>query len=162
MLGLSLSAFTTLHVVISLIAIVAGFAVLPGILRGSRPGALTHLFLVTTALTSITGFLFPFSTLLPSHIVGLISLAVLAAAFVALYGFALSGPWRWIYVVGAVAGLYFNVFVALAQAFQKFAPLHALAPTQSESPFVVAQLVLLVIFLVLGQQAVRRFHPAVA
>lgn len=162
MLGLSLSAFTTLHVVISLIGIVAGLAVLPGILRGERPGQLTLVFLVTTALTSITGFMFPFNTLLPSHIVGAISLVVLAFAFAGLYLFHLSGAWRWIYVVGAVAGLYFNLFVLIAQGFQKVGPLHALAPTQSEPPFAIAQAVLLVIFLFVGTRAVKRFHPAAA
>lgn len=162
MLGLSLSAFTTLHVVISLVGIVAGFAVLPGILGGQRPGQLTLLFLVTTALTSITGFMFPFNGLLPSHVVGGISLAVLALAFLGLYLFELTGAWRWIYVVGAVAGLYFNVFVLIAQAFQKVGPLHALAPTQSEPPFAIAQVALLVVFLFLGTRAVKRFHPAAA
>ncbi len=162
MLGLSLSAFTTLHVVISLVGIVAGLAVLPGILGGQRPGQLTLLFLVTTALTSITGFMFPFNGLLPSHVVGGISLSVLALAFLGLYLFGLAGAWRWIYVVGAVAGLYFNVFVLIAQAFQKVGPLHALAPTQSEPPFAIAQVALLVVFLFLGTRAVRRFHPAAA
>ncbi|MDX2204533.1 MAG: hypothetical protein NW223_17410 [Hyphomicrobiaceae bacterium] len=162
MLGLSLSAFTTLHVIVSLIGIAAGIALLPGILKGERPGWLTHLFLGTTALTSITGFMFPFTTLLPSHVVGLLSLAVLVVAVSALYGFRLSGPWRWIYAAGAMAALYFNVFVGVAQSFQKLGPLHALAPTQSEPPFLVAQLVVLGIFLVLGTLAVRRFHPAPA
>jgi hypothetical protein len=162
MLGLSLSAFTLLHVAVSLVGLGAGLAVVPGLLRGDRPGGLTALFLATTVLTSVTGFLFPFSGLLPSHVVGGLSLVVLAGAVVALYGFHLAGAWRWIYVVGALAGLYFNAFVAIAQAFQKIAPLQALAPTQSEGPFVGAQIALLVGFLVLGTLGIRRFRPAVA
>src|SRR5215475_9457945 len=98
-LGLSFSAFTTLHVIISLIGIASGLVVLAGMIGGHRPPALTALFLVTTILTSVTGFLFPFSQLLPSHILGALSLAVLAVALAALYGFRLSGAWRWVYVV---------------------------------------------------------------
>jgi hypothetical protein len=162
MLGLSLPAFTALHVVISLVAIAAGLAVLPGIFRGDRPGRLTFVFLATTALTSITGFMFPFSALMPSHVVGGLSLAVLALAGLGLYVFGLAGAWRWIYAVGARAGLYLNVFVLIAQGFQKVGALHALAPTQSEPAFVAAQLVLLAAFLVVATLAVRRFHPATA
>jgi hypothetical protein len=111
-------------------------------------------------LTSVTGFFFPFEHLLPSHIVGIVSLAVLAAAIVALYSGRLAGGWRWIYVVTAVLALYLNVFVAVVQAFQKIAFLHGLAPTQSEPPFAVAQGAVLIIFIVLGIVAVKRFHPA--
>jgi hypothetical protein len=158
-LGLSLSGLTTLHVAISLTGIVSGLVVLYGMLGSQRLGGWTALFLATTILTSVTGFMFPFSGLLPSHVVGLISLVVLAVALLALYGFRLAGPWRWIYVATALAALYLNVFVGVVQAFQKLSPLQSLAPTQSEPPFALAQLAVLAIFLALGFLAVRRFHP---
>jgi hypothetical protein len=156
---MSLSAFTTLHVVLSLIGIVAGVVVLFGMLGARRLSVLTAIFLLTTVLTSVTGFLFPFHKLLPSHVFGIISLIVLGLALVALYGFGLNGSWRWIYVIGAVIALYLNVFVGIVQAFQKLAPLQPLAPTQSEAPFLIAQLAALGLFLLLGFLAVRRFHP---
>jgi hypothetical protein len=158
-LGLSQSAFTMLHVVLSLIGIVAGIVAVLGMLGAKRLPGWTALFLATTVLTSLTGFLFPFHELLPSHGVGVISLAVLAIAIVALYGLDLRGVWRWIYVVSALAALYLNVFVGVVQAFQKIAFLQPLAPTQSELPFVVAQAAVLAIFLVLGVLAVRSFYP---
>jgi hypothetical protein len=160
-LGLSLSAFTTLHVVISLIGIGSGFVVLYGMLGAQKLEGWTALFLATTILTSATGFMFPFYGLLPSHIVGAISLLVLAIALLSLYAYRLTGPWRWVYVTTALAALYLNVFVGVVQAFQKLAFLQSLAPTQSEPPFALAQLALLAIFLGLGFLAVRRFHPGV-
>jgi hypothetical protein len=159
-LGMPLSTFTTLHVIISLVAIAAGVVVLVGMLAGRSPGGMTALFLATTALTSMTGFLFPFDHLLPSHIVGIISLVALAVALLALYGFHLRGAWRWLYVVGALLAFYLTAFVGVVQAFQKLGVLHPLAPTQSEPPFLAAQIGLLVLFLVLGFLAARRFHPA--
>ena len=161
-LGMSLSTFTTLHVIISLIGIVTGLVVLLGMLGGRQLGSWTAIFLATTVLTSATGFLFPFNKLLPSHVVGIISLAVLAIALLALYGLHLAGAWRWIYVAAAVLALYLNVFVGVVQAFQKLAFLQPFAPTQSEPPFLVAQLVVLAIFLALGFLGVRRFHPELA
>jgi hypothetical protein len=158
-LGLSLSTFTTEHVVISLIGIASGIIVLFGMLGAARLPGLTALFLATTVLTSATGFLFPLDHLLPSHIVGIISLVVLAIALVALYAFHLSGAWRWIYVITAAVALYLNSFVGVVQAFQKVPALHALAPTQSELPFQLAQGVVLLAFIVLGATAVWRFHP---
>jgi len=158
-LGLSLSAFTTLHVVISLIGIAAGFIVLYGLLSSQRLGASTAVFLATTILTSVTGFMFPINGVTPGLVLGAISLVVLAVALVALYVFGLAGPWRWVYVVTALLALYFNVFVGVVQAFQKLAFLQPLAPTQSEPPFVAAQAAVLVLFLALGYLAVRRFHP---
>ncbi len=158
-LGMSLSTFTLVHVLISLIGIASGIVVLFGMLRSKWMPGWTMLFLVTTVLTSATGFLFPFSKLLPSHIVGIISLVVLAIALLALYVFHLAGAWRWVYVVTAVTALWFNCFVGVVQAFQKVWILHPLAPTGSEPPFAIAQGVLLVVFLVLGFLAVRRFRP---
>ena len=162
MLGLSFSTFTALHVVISLIGIATGLVVLWGMLAGRHLGGLTAVFLATTVLTSVTGFMFPFNQLLPSHFVGLISLVLLAVALVALYGKQLSGAWRPAYVVTAVAALYLNIFVGIVQAFQKFGFLHALAPTQAEAPFVVVQAAALVLFGVLGYLAVQRYHPTLS
>jgi len=162
MLGLSLSAFTTLHVVLSLIGIVAGLVVALGMLGGKRLPVLTAVFLITTVLTSVTGFLFPFHQLLPSHVFGIISLIVLVPALAGVYGFKLEGAWRWIYVATALIALYLNVFVGVVQAFQKLSFTQPFAPTQSEPPFLVAQLVVLAIFLVLGFLAMRRFHPQAA
>ena len=158
-LGLSLSAFTTLHVIISLIGIATGFIVLFGLLNAQRLEAWTAVFLATTILTSVTGFMFPIDGLTPGLVVGAISLVVLAVALVALYVFRLDGPWRWVYVVTALLALYLNVFVGVVQAFQKLAVLQPLAPTQSEPPFAVAQLAVLALFLAAGFLALRRFHP---
>ena len=157
--GLSLSAFTTLHVVLSLIGMAAGLVAVIGMLGGRRLPGWTALFLITTVLTSVTGFLFPFSHLLPSHVVGIISLVALALAVLGLYIFGLQGAWRWVYVLGAVLALYLNVFVGVVQAFQKIAFLQPFAPTQSELPFIVAQVAVLAIFVLLGLLALRSFHP---
>ena len=161
-LGMSVSTFTQLHVALSLAGIVAGLVVLAGFLRSRASGGVTAVFLATTILTSATGFLFPTTQVLPSHIVGVISLAALVAAVVGLYNRHLAGPWRWIYVAAAVLALYLNVFVLVVQAFQKIPTLHALAPTQSDAPFVIAQLVVLAAFAWLGARAVRSFHPVLA
>lgn len=159
-LGMSVATYTLLHVVISLIGIVTGFVVVLGLLRSRRPGLWTAIFLLATVLTSVTGFGFPFDRLLPSHWFGVISLVVLAIALLALYGFRLGGPWRWVYVTAAMIALYLNVFVGVVQAFQKLAFLQPLAPTQSEAPFLVAQVAVLAIFVLLGILAASRFRPA--
>ncbi|PWT93051.1 MAG: hypothetical protein C5B56_01375 [Proteobacteria bacterium] len=161
-LGLSLETFTTVHVIISLIGLVSGFVVLKGLLSSQRLPGWTALFLATTVLTSVTGFGFPFDHLLPSHVVGIISLVLLLLAILGLYVFGLAGAWRWIYVVCAVIALYLNAFVGVVQSFQKLSFLRALAPTQSEPPFLVAQLLVLGLFIVAGIVAARRFHPAAA
>jgi hypothetical protein len=157
-LGMTTSTFTLLHVVISLIGIGSGFVVMYGLLHAKRFDGWTALFLATTVATSVTGFGFPFEHLLPSHKVGIISLVVLAVAVLARYAFHLAGAWRWIYVISAVIALYLNVFVAVVQAFEKVPALKALAPTQKEPPFLVAQLVVLAIFIMLGIFAVKRFR----
>jgi len=159
-LGMSTATFTLVHVVLSLVGIFAGLVVVFGMFSSKKLDGLTALFLATTVLTSVTGFFFPFDKILPSHIVGVISLVVLAIAILALYALHLAGPWRWIYVVSAVLALYLNVFVGVVQAFQKLPFLASLAPTQSEPPFLIAQAIVLVIFVVLGIVAVRSFHPA--
>ncbi len=152
---------TLSHVVISLIAIAAGFAVLYGLLTAARMRALTLLFLVTTIATNASGFLFHREHVLPSHIVGAIALAVLAVTLVALYVYHLRGAWRGIYVIGAVTSLYFNMFVLVAQAFLKVPSLHELAPQGSEPPFAVAQGALLIVFIAVGTLAFKRFRPLI-
>jgi hypothetical protein len=160
-LGLSLSTFTTIHVIISLIGIASGLVVLGAMLGAQRVPRWTMLFLVTTILTSLTGFLFPISGFTPALGVGAISIAVLAIALLALYARRLSGAWRWVYVVTALVALYFNCFVAVVQSFQKIPALNALAPTASSEPaFVFAQLLLLAFFVIVGTLAVLRFRPA--
>lgn len=158
MLGMSLATFTFLHVLISLIGIGTGLAVMYGFLRGYRMDLLTAAFLATTALTSITGFGFSYTQLLPSHKVGMISLVLLAAAIPARYVFHLTGPWRLTYVVTAAMALYLNCFVLVAQLFMKVPALKALAPTQKEPPFLVAQLMVLALFIGLTILAARRFR----
>ena len=158
-LGMSVATFTLAHVALSLVGILTGLVVLFGMFSSKKLATSTALFLATTVLTSATGFFFPRDHILPAHIVGVISLAVLAVAIFALYERHLAGSWRWIYVAGAVLALYLNVFVGVVQAFQKLAFLAPLAPTQSEPPFVVAQVVVLVIFIALGVLALRSFHP---
>jgi hypothetical protein len=157
-LGMSTSTFTFVHVFLSLVGIGSGFVVLYGLLTGKRLDGWTALFLSTTVLTSVTGFGFPIDRLLPSHKVGIISLVILAIVIPARYVFHLTGAWRQVYVVGAALALYFNVFVAVVQAFLKVAALKALAPTQKEPPFLVAQLVVLLAFVGLTILAARRFH----
>jgi hypothetical protein len=160
-LGMSLATFTALHVIISLVAILAGIIVMFGLLGSNRMQGLTGLFLLFTILTSATGFLFPFTQLLPSHMIGILSLVLLAIACIALYGMKLSGAWRAIYVVTAMLSLYLNIFVLVFQAFLKIGPLHALAPSvpPSEPPFLVIQGIVLAFFVIVIIGAARRFRP---
>jgi hypothetical protein len=158
-LGMSIPLFTIVHTVLSLIGILAGIVVLFGMFGSNRLPGWTAVFLATTVLTCVTGFIFPRDHILPSHIVGIITLVVLAIAIVAVYVYRLAGSWRWIYVVSAVVSLYLNTFVAVVQAFLKVPFVNALAPTQAESPFAIAQGIVLVLFVVLGIVAVRSFHP---
>jgi len=157
-LGLSIHTYTQIHTIISLIGIASGFVVVIGLLSAKRMNGWTALFLATTIATSVTGFGFPIHKIGPPHIVGAISLVVLAIALVARYAFHLNGTWRSIYVITAVMALYLNVFVGVVQAFQKIPALHALAPTQKEPPFAIAQLSVLIIFIVLGTLATRSFR----
>jgi phosphoglycerol transferase MdoB-like AlkP superfamily enzyme len=157
--GLSIENFTILHTAISLIGIVGGLIVLAGMLRARRLPGWTALFLVTTVLTSVTGFMFPISGLTPAIVFGVISIVILAIALVALYVKHLSAAWRWIYVTTALAALYLNVFVLIVQSFEKVPALQKLAPTQSEPPFLIAQGVVLIAFLILGTLAARTFRP---
>jgi hypothetical protein len=155
----SLSTYTTVHVVISLVGIAAGFVVMFGLFASRPMPAWNAIFLGFTVLTSLTGFGFPFERLLPSHVVGVLSLVVLLAAILALYQFKLAGAWRSIYVAAALTALWLNVFVLIAQIFDKIPALNALAPTQSETPFLIMQAVVLLFFITAGIEAARRFHP---
>jgi hypothetical protein len=159
-LGMSIQTFTTLHVIISLIGIASGLVVLFGLLTGKGLPGWTGLFLFTTILTSATGFLFPLKQIGPPHIVGAISLVVLAVAVFALYAKHLVGGWRAAYIVTALFSLYLNAFVGVVQLFGKIAFFTALAPTQKEPPFLVAQALTLGFFALLGVLALKRFHPA--
>ncbi len=158
-LGLSIPVFTLVHVALSLVGILAGYVMLGSLIEDVQRDGWTALFLAATIATSVTGFLFPSTGLDPARVIGIISLAALAIALFALYGRGLAGPWRWIYVVSAVLALYLNIFVGVVQAFQKIPFLRPLAPTQSEPPFLVAQIIVLIAFVILGFLAVRRFHP---
>ena len=163
-LGMSLSTFVTAHVIISLIGIVAGIIVMFGLLGSNRMPGLTAIFLLFTILTNATGFLIPpllTETLLPSHMIGILSLVLLAVACIALYGMQLSGAWRWIYVVTAMISLYLNVFVLIIQSFLKVPALHVLAPSvpPSEPPFAIVQGIVLVFFVIVIIGAVRRYRP---
>jgi len=162
MLGLSLSAFTTLHVVISLIAIVTGLVVMFGMLSSTKPGGLTGVFLLFTILTSVTGFMFPFNGVTPGILIGILSCILLAIACFAIYGQKLTGAWRWIYVLTALISLYLNVFVLVIQSFLKIPPLHELAPGNPPAgpSFAVVQGIVLVFFVIMIIQVWRRFRPA--
>lgn len=164
MLGLSLPAFTLLHVIISLVAVVAGLVVMFGMLSSKSQPGLTAVFLVLTILTSVTGFMFPFEKLLPSHVLGIISLVLLAVACYALYGAKLAGVWRPIYVVTALVSLYLNVFVLVIQSFLKISVLHELAPGNPPAglSFAVVQGLVLVFFAVVIFGVWRRFRPMLA
>jgi len=155
--GMTIATFTFIHVLISLIGIATGLVVMAGLIAEKDLWGWTPLFLVTTVATSVTGFGFPVDHLLPSHVVGALSLTVLAVAILARY-FHLRGAWRWIYVVCAALALYFNVFVGVVQAFLNIPVLNALAPQQTEPPFLVTQLVVLALFVALTVVAARRFH----
>jgi len=157
-----LHAYTILHVAISLIGIATGFVVIFGMIGGQRLDGWTFWFLLFTALTSLTGFGFPFDHLLPSHVLAIISLAALLVAILARYSFGLEGRWRWIFVIAAAAAQWFNLFVLVVQGFQKVPALRALAPTQSEPPFQIAQAVVLVALIILAVAAMRKFRPAIA
>src|SRR5437868_6471684 len=156
--GMPTATYTLIHVIISLVAIGSGLIVLFGWLTGKRLDSLTALFLAATVLTSVTGFGFPFDHLSPAHKVGILSLVALAIALLARYAFHLEDKWRWIYIVTAMLALYLNVFVLVAQSFQKIPALKAMAPTQSEPPFLVAQLVVLALFVALTIFALKRFR----
>ena len=157
---LGLTTYAWIHTLLSLVAIVAGIVVVKELLGSRMPGGWTALYLVSAIATSVTGFGFPFVRLIDSHYLGAASLLVFALVLLARYAFRLAGVWRWIYALGMVLGLWFLVVVLIAQAFKKLPALTAMAPTQSEPPFLVAQLVALAIFGLVAIAAVRKFRPA--
>jgi hypothetical protein len=161
LLGLSLSAFTTLHVVISLIAIVAGLIVMFGMLGPYHSGGLTGIFLLLTILTSVTGFMFPFNGITPGILIGILSCILLAIACLALYSMKTAGPWRWIYLLTALISLYLNVFVLVIQSFLKIPPLHEIAPGNPPTGlvFAVVQGIVLLFFIGMIIQVWRRYRP---
>jgi hypothetical protein len=154
-----LQIYTIIHTLISLVAIFTGFVVVFGLLAGKRLDGWTKWFLGTAIATTITGFFFPFHGFTPAIGLGIISLPFLALTIFARYPKHLAGPWRWIYVIGAVICLYFNLFVLVVQAFEKIPALHAMAPTQTEPPFKLTQLVVLLVSALLAIIAAIRFHP---
>ena len=156
-LGMSLATFTQLHVAISLVGIASGFIVIFGMLASKRMAVMAGLFLITTILTSVTGFLFPFKGVTPGIVIGVLSLVVLLIAVTAWFR-----DWRGTWVITAVVAQFFNFFVLVVQSFEKVPVLHALAPTGKEGPLKVAQLLTLVVFVVLGVVAWRKFRPAEA
>jgi hypothetical protein len=162
MLGLSLSAFTTLHVIISLIAIVVGLVVMFGMVGPYSPGTMTGIFLLFTILTSVTGLMFPINGMTPGIAIAILSLILLAIACIALYGMHLAGAWRWIYLLTALVSLYLNVFVLVIQSFLKIPVLHELAPGEPPAGLSinVVQLIVLLFFVVMIVRVWRRFHPA--
>jgi hypothetical protein len=158
-LGLSLTQFTFLHVFLSLVAIATGIFLVYGFLTSLRLRILTSLFFVTTALTSITGFLYPFKGVTPGIILGVLSLIVLLLAYVALYVKKLAGGWRATYVVSVMLAFWFNFFVLVAQAVQKVPAIHSFIPSQAAPGFMIAQGAVFLVFLLLTVRAVKKFHP---
>jgi hypothetical protein len=158
-LGMSTAMFTAVHVVISLVGIGSGLVVMYGFFKANRMERWTQLFLATTALTSLTGFLFPNEHITPGIVIGILSMIILAVAVGARYGLRMGGVWRPAYVISAAIVLYFNVFVFVVQSFEKVPVLRALAPTQKEPPFAIAQLLVLILFVVATVFAVKRFRP---
>lgn len=159
-LGMSTATFTLFHVILSLIGIAAGVVVVIGMLAARRLDGWTALFLATTVLTSVTGFMFHSAHFGPPHVIGLLSLLLLVLAILARYSYHMAGSWRWVYVITAILSLYFNAFVGVVQAFQKLPLLQPLAPTGTEPPFVIAQGLVLLAFIVLTVLALKRFYPA--
>jgi len=159
MLGLGLVQFTFLHVFLSLLGIGAGIFVIYGLLTSRRLGILTALFFVTTVLTSVTGFLFPFKGVTPGIILGILSLIALLLAIVGLYVKKLAGPWRGTYVISVCVAFYFNFFVLIAQSLEKVPALKAVAPTMQSPGFGFTQLAILFIFILLTIRAFKKFYP---
>ena len=157
--------FTAFHTILSLLAIVTGVCVMLMLLNDRKPDRWTVAFLVTMIATDVTGFMFPFDKLLPSHQFAILSLVFMAIALVAQYVFHFAGAWRWIYAVTMGLAVYLNFFVLVTQLFLKVPALHALAPNapdKPEPPFLIAQAVLLVIFGWLIWKSVKSFRGAAA
>ena len=161
-LGMTLTAYTILHVVLSIIGIATGLIAVGGLLAGHWLSITTAIFQLTTLATTLGGFLFPYNGFTPAIGVGIVSTVVLLIAIAARYVYRLRGPWRWVYVGAAVIALYLNAFVLVVQSFLKVPALHVYAPTGAETPFAVTQGIVLAVFIVLGIASVWRFRPATA
>lgn len=157
-MSFDLPAFTLIHVVLSILGMISGLVVAGGFIAGTRLDRWTAFFFVTTVLTSITGFGFPFTTLLPSHMVGILSLLILPVALAARYWKCLAGGWRTTFVITSIAALYLNVFVLFAQLFQKIPALFSIAPTPDTPAFGLTQLLILALFIGIGRAAVTGFR----
>jgi hypothetical protein len=157
-LGMSADLFTLVHVILSLVGIGLGLIVVFGLLTANRLPRLTALFFASTAATSLSGFLFPFKGFTPGIAVGILSIFVLLMSIFARYGRALAGPWQGTYVISTALALYFNVLVLITQLFEKVSPLKALAPTQTEAPFKLTQLVVMAFFILITTLAFKRFR----
>ena len=155
-----MATLLTLHVVVSLVAIAAGLVMAAGLLGTPPRHRASALFLWTTILTSVSGFPLPADRILPSHVVGAISMVLLAVAAVAWHRHHLAGGWARIWVVTALTSFYLNVFVLVVQAFRRIPALHALAPTQAEPPFAIAQGALLLGFVAATVAALQRGRRA--
>ena len=158
--GMSTASFTQFHVILSLVGIASGILVVLGMLSAKLLPGVTVIFLLSTVATSVTGFMFHYASFAAPEIVGVISLVVLGVAVLALFSYKLAGSWRWVYVATAVCALYLNAFVGVVQTFQKVPFFHALAPTQTEPPFAIAQGIVLLLFIAAGIAAAKKFHPA--
>ncbi len=154
-----MSGILLIHVVISLVAIISGIVVAYGFLMADRHNRSTLVYMLMTALTSLTGFLFPFHGVTPAIIVGIICLLIFIPTALARYTFHLAGIWRAVFVIGALVLLFFNCLVLIIQSFQKIPALNVLAPTGNEPPILVAQVALLVACVLIGYFSIRRFHP---
>ena len=157
-----MATLVLIHVALSLVGIGSGFIVVYGLITAKRLNAWTALFLITTVATSVSGFFLPAKHLSPSHVVGAVSLLALAFAIYGRYSKQMAGLWRLVYVLGSILALYLNVFVGVIQAFLKVPSLRALAPHQSEPPFAVTQLIVLVLFVALGILAAKKFRVSTA
>lgn len=161
-MAFGLSPFALFHTALSLVQLLSGILVISALLSSRSSESWTAVYLLSALATVITGFLFPFAGLLPSHIFGIITSVTLLFVILGRYAGHLRGAWRWIYAVGIVFTVYLDAFVAIVQAFLKLPVLHAFAPTGTEAPFVNAQGCLLLIFVALAVEVARRFHPGVA
>jgi hypothetical protein len=152
--------YTLFHTLLSVVGIFAGLVLAGGLISGKRLDGWSALFLVTTILTNVTGFGFPFATITPAHIIGALSLVILPFVVYARYGQQLAGKWNTVYVVGPVVTLWLNAFVLVVQLFRRLPGLLATAPTQKEPPFGVTQLLVLILFIALGRAALKGSRTA--
>jgi hypothetical protein len=159
-LSISAETYTFLHVMIGLVGIGLGLVVMFRILTGRRLYRLPPLFFVATLTAILTGFGFPQTCLLPTHIIGILSIVVLAVTIPACCVFHREGVWRDVFVIGSATTLYLSIFVFLMKVLLKFPALHALAPTQRQKcpPFLISQFIILALFVAVTNLAIKKFH----